>query len=165
MPSFVEEVKLFIDGGCRGNPGPGAIGILILGHEGNELHTYSQCIVSTTNNRAEYQALIKGLNLCAQFTRRRVICFSDSQLLINQMNGLWRLKNEELCGLFLEVKRMETMFADVVYQHVGRENPNIRKADRILNEAFEGRQGSVSRGDHDSITGGEGGIRTSPPPL
>ncbi len=139
MAGFVEEVKLFSDGGCRGNPGPGAIGLLILGGTNQELHKQAECIGHTTNNRAEYQALIKGLDLCAKFTRGRVICFMDSQLVVNQMNGIWRLKNDELRSLFHEVKNRERVFKEVIYQSVKRENPYMKKVDRFLNEAFEGR--------------------------
>ena len=127
---FIDEVRLFTDGGCRGNPGPGAIGIVIYDSLHIELFQHAVCIGSTTNNRAEYAALIKGLNLCAKFTRRKVVCYLDSQLVVNHMNGIWRLKNDQLRDLFLEVKK---------HTHVLRTNPFIKKADRLLNEAFEGR--------------------------
>ena len=139
MADFIGEVKLFSDGGCRGNPGPGAIGVLILDAANQELDQHAECIGSTTNNRAEYTALIKGLDLCARHTRGRVCCFIDSQLVVNQMNGTWRLKNDALRDLFHEVKRQEEVFQSVVYQYVERTNPYMRRCDRLLNEAFEGR--------------------------
>lgn len=139
MASFIEEVKLFSDGGCRGNPGPGAIGVRILGEANQELATYAECIGQTTNNRAEYRALIKGLDLCAQYTRRRVCCFTDSQLIVKHMNGTYRLKNDELRSLFYEVKKREQVFQEVIYQYIERTNPYMREVDRLLNEAFEGR--------------------------
>ena len=137
--SFVDHVKCYTDGGCRGTPGPGASGVLICDASNNELDTYSECIGHTTNNRAEYIAVIKGLNRCAKFTRRRVTIFCDSQLIINHMNGVWRLKDETLRNLFLELKRLEQVFDEVIYTQVNRENPFLKKADRLLNEAFEGR--------------------------
>lgn len=143
MP-FIDTVNLFIDGGCRGNPGPGAIGVVIKSSDNRLLHEFSDVIGHSTNNQAEYHALIKGLDLCAKYTRREVHCFSDSQLLINQMTGIWRLKNDALRELFQKVKDRERAFSAVIYQHVSRDNPNIKKADKILNDAFEGR--SVSRG-------------------
>ena len=136
---YVDHVKCYVDGGCRGNPGPGAIGILICDASNHELDSHSECIGHTTNNRAEYMAVIKGLNLCAKFTRRRVTVFCDSQLVINHMNGIWRLKDETLRNLFLELKRLGEIFDKVIYTQVKRENPFIKKADRLLNEAFEGR--------------------------
>jgi len=69
-------VNLFTDGGCRGNPGPGAIGITIFDPENNLLYEHSECIGNTTNNRAEYTALLKGLDLCAKFTRKKVCCIA-----------------------------------------------------------------------------------------
>jgi len=137
--SFIENVKLFIDGGSRGNPGPGAIGVLLLDEAGNELFRYSRCIGHATNNAAEYQALIEGLRRCAEFTRKRVTVFTDSQLVFKQMNGEWRIKQPHLQELFLEVKHLEDFFEEVIYTHVKRTNPFMKKVDRLLNEAFEGR--------------------------
>lgn len=139
MSKFVEQVNLFCDGGCRGNPGPGAIGLLILDTENQERLRHAETIGHTTNNRAEYFALIKGLDLCGNFTRRRVVCFMDSKLIVNQMNGVWRVKIPELRSLFLEVKRQEQLFEKVIYQYVERTNPTMKKVDRLLNQAFEGR--------------------------
>jgi len=139
VAGYIEEIKLFSDGGCRGNPGPGAIALLILDRANQELHKHAECIGHTTNNRAEYNALIRGLDLCAKYTRRRVCCFIDSQLVVNHMNGTWRLKNDELRSLFHKVKEHEQVFQEVIYQHIERTNPYMKKVDRLLNEAFEGR--------------------------
>lgn len=139
MANYVEEVKLFSDGGCRGNPGPGAIGLLILDEANQELDKHAECIGQTTNNRAEYRALIKGLDLCAKHTRGCVYCFTDSQLIVKHMNGAYRLKNDELRSLFYEVKKREQVFQEVIYQRIERTNPYMRKVDKLLNEAFEGR--------------------------
>ena len=139
MPKFIDEVKLFTDGGCRGNPGPGAIGVLILDHDKNELTNCAECIGHTTNNRAEYRALIKGLDLCAKYTRGRVVCHSDSELLVKHLNGVYRLKNDKLRELWHEVKNRERVFTSVLYQHTSRNNPYIKKVDHLLNNAFEGR--------------------------
>src|SRR5438128_362834 len=138
--TFISHVKLFVDGGCRGNPGPGAVGVLVLNASGNvDLDLQATCIGTTTCNGAEYKAVIQGLNVCARYTRGRVTCFTDSQLLVNQMNGTWRLKNDDLRELFHKVKQCELVFDEVVYTHVTRDNPYIRRVDRALNEAFEGR--------------------------
>ncbi|HIE17309.1 MAG TPA: ribonuclease HI family protein [Dehalococcoidia bacterium] len=139
MNKPIEQVNLFCDGGCRGNPGPGAIGLLILDTQNQELHRHAEPIGHTTNNRAEYCALIKGLDSCAKFTRHRVVCFMDSKLIVNQMNGTWRLKNDELRSLYHKVKDRERVFKEVTYQYVQRTNPTMKKVDRLLNQAFEGR--------------------------
>jgi ribonuclease HI len=87
---------------------------------------------------AEYHALIKGLKLCASHTRRRVTCHSDSELLIKQMTGVYRLKNAVLLELYLKVKSLEQAFEEVVYHHLRRTNQFIRRADRLVNEALNG---------------------------
>jgi ribonuclease HI len=139
VAKYIDKVKLFTDGGCKGNPGPGAIGLIIQDADGNELRRYKEVIGAATNNRAEYRALIKGLDLCAKYTRGKVVCYSDSQLLINQMDGTWRLKDDTLRELFHEVKNKERPFDEVVYQQVRRTNQTIKKVDRLVNDAFEGR--------------------------
>ena len=67
------------------------------------------------------------------------LLYCDSELAVNQMNGVWRLKNDELRELFHKVKRNSGVFAEVIFQHVNRTNQNIKKADKLLNDAFEGR--------------------------
>ena len=73
-----DKVKLCTDGGCRGNPGPGDIGYIILDENNNELESHAECVGETTNNRAEYLALIKGFDCAARHTRGTVYCFLDS---------------------------------------------------------------------------------------
>ena len=137
--SFIAVVKLFVDGGSRGNPGPGAIGVLILNEDNQELDRYRKCIGHSTNNEAEYRALIEGLRRCAKYTRKRVEVFTDSQLVYKQMTGSWRVKKDHLLELVLQAKDHEKLFEEVVYTHVRRENPYMRKVDRLLKEALEGR--------------------------
>ncbi len=118
----------------------GAIGVLILDSvTEEELYRHGECIGHTTNNRAEYKALIAGLDQCAKYTRGQVICFTDSELVVKQMNGVWRLKDDTLRSLFHEVKDRERAFERVICQHVRRDNTYIREVDRIVNEALEGR--------------------------
>jgi ribonuclease HI len=140
---FIDAVELYTDGGCRGNPGPGAIGVMIVNNSHEVLLEHSECIGQTTNNRAEYRALIKGLDLCAKFTRGRVCCYCDSELVIKQMTGEFRLNDDTLRSLYHQVQQLRSPFKEVVFQHVRRTNGHIKKADRLLNDAFEGR--SVSR--------------------
>jgi ribonuclease HI len=136
----MNTVKLFTDGGSRGNPGPGAIGVLLFDERGNEITRFKECIGHTTNNRAEYKALIKGLDLAAKHTRDTVHCYLDSELVVRQMSGFWRLKNDELRTLFHEAKDKERAFQKKpVYTHVRRTNPIMQKVDRLVNEALEGR--------------------------
>jgi len=138
MPIF-NNIFLYCDGSSRGNPGPGAIGIIICDDSDQVLFEYSECIGRCTNNQAEYQALIKGLDFSAQYTRRRVTVFSDSELIINQMNGSFRLKNDKLRELYQQVKDRERVFDEVVYQYVPRGNQRITQADRLNKRAHSGR--------------------------
>lgn len=137
---YTDELKLVTDGGCKGNPGPGAIGVVIFDSKNNVIESHSACIGQTTNNRAEYRALIEGLDRCAKYTRRKVVCFMDCELVVKQMTSLYRLKSSALRGLFHKAKQMESPFDEVVYQHVPRKHPLIRQADRLVNEAFQGRE-------------------------
>ena len=139
MAQYIDDVHVYVDGGCRGNPGPGAIAIIIYAKDGSELERHAECIGNTTNNRAEYAALIKGLNLGAGHTRRTVRCLSDCELLVKQLNGEFRLRDDKLRALFFEVKQLEVAFEHVVYQHVPRTHQQMRAVDRLVNEAFEGR--------------------------
>jgi len=139
MSKFIDCVKLYSDGGCKRNPGPGAIAFIIYDCSGIILESHYECVGETTNNRAEYLALIKGLDYTAKHTRRSVICFLDSDLVIKQVTGVFRLKNSELRRLFQEVKNKERSFNDVKYQHLKRTNPLIQKVDRLVKLALEGR--------------------------
>ena len=142
MP-FVGEVHLYTDGACRRNPGPGAIGVVVFDQSGNLLLEHSETIGETTNNRAEYRALIAGLDRCAKLTRGKVVCHSDSEIVIKQMTGGYRLKDDELRKLFHDVRTRMQVFREVVFQHVPRTHQRLQKADRLANEAFAGRAVSV----------------------
>lgn len=137
--SYIRAVNLFTDGGCLGNPGPGALGFVILSDANAELSSYAECIGHCTNNQAEYQAVIKGLDICSKYTRGRVVCFTDSELIVKQMNGVYRLINDDLRALFHKVKDAERVFDEVVYQHVKRNNQYVKKAHILLHNALNGR--------------------------
>ena len=137
--SLMKELRVYSDGGCRGELGPGAVGILILDADNNEVAHHSEYVGNTTTVEAEYAALLAGLKQCLKYTRGRVVCFCGSQLVVNHMNGLWKLKDFTLRGLFFELKRLEQHFDMVTYAYVKRNNPFIRKADRLLNHELEGK--------------------------
>ncbi len=137
MP-MAELVKVYTDGACRGNPGAGAIGILISDDEGNVLDQHKECIGECTNNVAEYKALKKGLDLAVAHTRNKVEVYSDSKLVVHQMRGEWRIKQPHLKTLFNEVKRKETQFEKINYNHLPRTNEFIKQADQMANDALDG---------------------------
>lgn len=139
MPYF-DHICLYTDGGSKGNSGPGAIGVVICDGDNTLLYEYSEYIGYCTNNQSEYRAVIKGLDLCARYSRLRVTSYSDSLLVVNQMNAIWRLKNDDLRGLYHQVRNVERVFREVVYQHVNRSaNQRIKRADELLNQAHSGR--------------------------
>jgi ribonuclease HI len=138
MP-FIDKVILYTDGGSKGNPGPGAIAALIYSHEDELLYEYSECIGHCTNNQSEYKAVIKGLSLCAKYTRGQVTCFTDSELLVKHMNAVYRLKNDVLRELFYEIKKNCQVFSDVLFQHSPRNHQRIQKADGLVKNAHQGR--------------------------
>lgn len=138
--AYFDHICLFVDGGSKGNPGPGAIGVVICDGSNTLLYEFCECIGHCTNNQAEYRALIKGLDLCARYTRQKVTVFSDSELVIKQMTGIYRLKNQPLRELFQDVKDRERIFREIVYQHTKRSsNQRIIRADALLNQAQSGR--------------------------
>ena len=132
-------VTVYTDGACSGNPGPGAIGVVILDENNQEVTTCKDCIGETTNNRAEYHALIRGVELAAGICRKKVICFSDSELMIKQLNKTWRIKNKELLKLNLEVSNRLKLFEEVVFQYSKRNNQHIMKADKLTKDALAGK--------------------------
>lgn len=132
------KILIHADGGSRKNPGAAAIGVVIFDEERKKLESYKECIGNTTNNVAEYKALLKALQLAAKHTRKEVHIFMDSELIINQMNGVYKIKSADMLELFQKVKDYERTFTKVVYNYVPRENKFQAMADRLVNEALEG---------------------------
>ncbi|NIO48969.1 MAG: reverse transcriptase-like protein [Candidatus Aminicenantes bacterium] len=139
MPRYIDRVKLYTDGGCRGNPGPGAIGYIILDENNNEIDSFAECIGGTTNNRAEYFALIRGLECAASHTRGTVYCFLDSEFVIKQVTGEFRIRTPELRPFVHQVLDNMRLFSEVTFQHLPNTNPMIRNVDRLVKQAMEGR--------------------------
>lgn len=139
MPGVVTTVvKVYTDGACSGNPGPGAVGVIVLDENNQELAACKECIGDTTNNRAEYRALIRGLELAAGVCRRKVICFADNELIVKQLNRQYRIKNAELRKLCIEVQNIARLFDEVIYQYTPRNNRYLGKADKLAKEALAG---------------------------
>ncbi len=135
--AFIGRVKLYTDGCCKGNPGPGGIGVLITDENGDVLEEHCESVGECTNNVAEYRALMKGLDLAAAQTRGTVHVFMDSQLVVKQMTGNFRIKAPHLLELFDEVKKKEARFEAVSYNHRARTNKLIQKADDLANQALQ----------------------------
>ncbi len=126
------------DGGARGNPGPAAIGVIVR-KNGEILTKYSSKIGKTTNNVAEYKALIKALELASKQTDKEITCLLDSELVVKQLMGEYRVRNHSLMELFLKVQRLQEKFEKVRYLHVSRWNKFQVIADGLLNEELDRR--------------------------
>ncbi len=125
------------DGGARGNPGPGAIGVIVR-KNGEILTKYSAKIGKfVTNNVAEYEALIKALELASKHTDKEVTCFLDSELVVKQLLGKYRVKNPKLLELFLKVQKLQEKFEKIIYRHVSRWDKFQQIADELLNEELD----------------------------
>lgn len=139
LPIFMPKHKklyIYTDGGCRGNPGPGAVAVVIFDKDRNIIVEHKECVGETTNNRAEYMALIKALELATGHCRKEVLCFLDSELVVRQLSGRYAIKNKKLLELFHILKDRERAFEKVTYNHTRRNNPHILIADNLVNEAL-----------------------------
>jgi ribonuclease HI len=129
------SVTIHIDGAARGNPGPAAFAYVITPDEGPAIEEHGR-LGQTTNNVAEYSALVRALERAGQLGADRLLIFSDSELLVKQMNGLYRVKNDDLRDLHDQAKRLMDRFERVTIRHVPRSEN--RRADRLCNEALDG---------------------------
>jgi ribonuclease HI len=127
-------VELFTDGGARGNPGPAAIGGLAL-ESGKLLFDFSESIGETTNNQAEYQALIWGLHELKKLGVGDVTCFLDSELVVCQLQGRYKVKNAGLQPLYQEAASLISSFPKLDLQHIPRSRNH--RADLLVNKALD----------------------------
>lgn len=129
-------VTLYTDGASRGNPGNAAWAYVIV-QDGVVAGSGSGFIGTATNNVAEYHAVINGLRAACEFTQGRLDVRSDSELVVRQLTGRYRIAKEHLSALAGEVRQWARHFADVRFESVPREHPCIRAADRLCNEALD----------------------------
>ena len=133
------KARLFTDGGARGNPGPAAYGFVIEAEDGTVLASRGEAIGVATNNVAEYSALIAGLEKAIELQVPELEVVSDSELMVKQMRGEYRVKNEALQELFLTASRLARRLGKVSYTAVRREHNEL--ADRLVNEALDAAAG------------------------
>ena len=126
---------LWTDGGARGNPGPAAYAYVLEAEDGTVLDARGEAIGHATNNVAEYSALVAGLRRAAELGVTTLELRSDSELMVKQMRGEYRVKNKDLQGLFLDASRAAREVGRVSYTHVRREHNEL--ADRLVNEALD----------------------------
>jgi ribonuclease HI len=135
------NLTIHIDGAARGNPGPASFAYILAEH-GKPAIEEKGCLGKTTNNVAEYTALVRALERAAQLGAKRLHILSDSELLVKQMNGQYKVKNEGLLPLFLHAKKLTRQFDVVAIQHIPR--AKNKRADELCNEALD-RSGSSPR--------------------
>jgi ribonuclease HI len=131
----VEEVKIFADGGSRGNPGPSASGFVVLDLEDNKLVDTGVYLGITTNNQAEYTALKLGLEECKKLGAKKIQVYMDSLLVINQMKGIFKIRNRDLWPIHQSIKDLVKSFHEVSFTHVPREFNKM--ADAAVNRALD----------------------------
>ena len=129
------KARLFTDGGSRGNPGPAAYGYVLEAGDGTVLAEHGERIGVATNNVAEYRALVEGLRKAADLQVDEVEVVSDSELLVNQMQGNFKVKNETLRELWLDANELADRLRKVTFTAVRREHNEL--ADRLVNEALD----------------------------
>ncbi len=128
-------VKVFIDGASRGNPGPSGIGVLLVDENENEIKKISEKISDTTNNVAEYKALLKAIIECQKLGFSSARFFTDSQLLAKQVNGIYKIKDEKLKPLYVKIRGKLLGFKNWEVIHIPREENLI--ADKLANDSFK----------------------------
>lgn len=129
------KARLFTDGGARGNPGPAAYGYVLEDADGTVLDARGEAIGVATNNVAEYSGLVAGLTKAVELGVGELEVVSDSELMVRQMTGDYRVKNEGLKPLFQEASWLERKIRKVSYRAVRREHNKL--ADQLVNEALD----------------------------
>jgi ribonuclease HI len=129
------KATLYTDGGARGNPGPAAYAYVLEAEDGTILDARGEAIGVATNNVAEYRALVAGLRRALEAGVSELEVVSDSELVVRQMQGSYRVKNRKLQELFLEASRLARELGRVRYRAVRREHNEL--ADRLVNEALD----------------------------
>lgn len=126
---------IYSDGASRGNPGPASIGAVVYDSSGRELHTVSRRIGRATNNEAEYRSAIAGLEAALALGARDVELRMDSELVVRQINQMYKVRNPSMRRLFGRVKDLQWRFASFEVRHVRRDKN--RRADGLANEALD----------------------------
>lgn len=134
-PVGEREIKLFADGGSRGNPGPSASGYVILNMDDTVVKKSGFYLGVTTNNQAEYLALKMGLEEVFRMQSEEVHVYLDSLLVINQMKGIFKVKNRDLWPIHESIKELASRFKHITYTHVPRELN--KEADTVVNETLD----------------------------
>ncbi len=123
-----KKIKIFTDGGARGNPGPAGIGVVVDGKK------FSRFVGERTNNQAEYEAVIFALQQAKKMGAEEADCFLDSELVVNQLNRKFKVKDKDLAPLFVKVWNLTFNFKKVNFFYISREKN--KEADKLVNLAI-----------------------------
>lgn len=126
---------VYTDGGARGNPGPAALGVVIFDTRGKVAKKFGNYLGEKTNNEAEYEAVIAALESAAELGAKELEFKMDSELLVRQLNNVYKVKNHRMQALVLRVRKLEAKFKKVSYSHVPREKNQL--ADELVNQAID----------------------------
>jgi len=132
---MAERFRAAIDGGSRGNPGLAAWGVAVLGENGTAVEGHAGVLGRATNNVAEYHGLLAALRLAAERDARDVEIRADSELIVRQVRGVYRVRHPDLQPLYAEAMRLVARFRSFRIEHVRREHN--READRLVNVALD----------------------------
>jgi ribonuclease HI len=132
----VDILKIYTDGAARGNPGPASYAFIFI-HDDNILHQGFGYIGTSTNNTAEYQAIINALKVAEKFHRGYLQIFSDSNLAVQQINKKWKINYPHLSEMCSEVYKLCEKYEKVEFFHVSRKNPYIQKCDELCNSQLD----------------------------
>jgi len=134
-------LKVYIDGGSRGNPGDAAIGVVVYNDKGEEIYRFGEKIGAKTNNVAEYSALIRALEHLVKMISNpdeKILIYSDSELLVKQINGIYKVKNKKLKTLYDKAKGLLKNFKNIEIKHIVREKNTV--SDWIVNRVLDNRE-------------------------
>jgi ribonuclease HI len=131
----MNKLKIFTDGGARGNPGPAGCGAVIFNESGEIVGRHKLYLGEQTNNYAEYSGIVLALSEAKKLEAREIELNLDSELAVKQLNREYKVKNPELAKLFVKVFNLAQSFKKVTYSHVPREMNKL--ADQLANEAMD----------------------------
>ena len=132
---MIKKLTIYSDGGARGNPGPAGIGAVLYDEKKNVVAEISKYIGETTNNQAEYQAIVAGVEKALELGALEIQCYLDSELVVKQLNHEYRVRKLELQPWFVRVHNASLKFKKVSFQHVRREQNKV--ADALANKAMD----------------------------
>jgi len=133
----MDRVHIYSDGAARGNPGPAGAGAVLKARDGRVIVEVCRYLGEMTNNQAEYRALILGLEEARQIGAEQISIFADSELVVKQINGEYKVKNEGIRPLHAEAVKLLRTFGEYTIEHLPRDEN--RHADRLANLAIDGK--------------------------